>query len=232
MNKKSAQSILLLTGSIFALLLAFLAGGLSYRAGTLTKIKKVFIPDPQPTLPPTAIQPNFEFGFLDDPLPASLNSRSLEDTDNPLKFIVAGHIYGKPGDDEFHPALTLLTNIALLNEFDTDFMIFLGDMVWNPSEKTFNDLEMFIIDQINIPVFNAVGNHDVTKRDWYQSRYGSTVYAFKFKNQLFFILDTTLKSYDLTPNQFSFIEDTIKEHSSKSGSCSSINAPCSLPRRK
>ena len=73
MNKKSAQSILLLTGSIFALLLAFLAGGLSYRAGTLTKIKKVFIPDPQPTLPPTAIQPNFEFGFLDDPLPASLN---------------------------------------------------------------------------------------------------------------------------------------------------------------
>ena len=69
-------------------------------------------------------------------------------------------------------------------------MIFLGDMVWNPSEKTFNDLEMFIIDQINIPVFNAVGNHDVTKRDWYQSRYGSTVYASNLKINYFFLFLT------------------------------------------
>ena len=213
MKKKSTKLLFLVTGIIAALLLAFLAGGFSYRAGLFTSIKKLFIPTPQPTLPAAEIQPNFEFKFLDDPLPASMNSISLEDNDLPLTFLVAGHIYGKPGDEEFHPALTLLSNIALLKEIDPDFVAFLGDTVWRPSEENFNDLEMLIIDQMNIPVFNAVGNHDVTNRDLYQSRYGSTIYAYKLKNHLFFILDTTLNYYGLTPDQYSFIIDTIDEQS-------------------
>jgi len=214
MKKKSTKLLFLVTGFIAALLLAFLAGGFSYRAGFLTSIKQLFIPVPQPTSLPIEIQPLFEFKFLDDPFPASMNSLSIENNDLPLTFLVAGHIYGKPGDDEFHPALTLLSNIASLKEMDPDFVAFLGDTVWRPSEENFNYLEMLIIDQMNIPVFNAVGNHDVTNRDLYQDRYGSTVYAFKFKKQLFIILDTTLKNYDLSPNQYSFILDTIKEQSS------------------
>ncbi len=213
MNKKTTQLFLLITVLLAALLLAFLAGGFSYRIGLLTSIKQLFITAPQPTIPATAIQPNFDFNFLDDPLPASMNSISLENNNLPLRFLVAGHIYGKPGDEEFHPALTLLSNIALLKEIEPDFVVFLGDTIWKPSEDNFDDLEMFIIDQMNIPVFNAVGNHDVTNRDLYQDRYGRSVYAFKFKNQLFFILDTTLKYYDLTPNQYSFVSNTIKEQS-------------------
>ncbi len=213
MKKKKTRLFIITTSFLAALLLAFLAGGFSYRAGVFTSIKNLFIPTPQPTLPAAEIQPDFDFEFLDDPLPASMNSISLVNNDRPLKFLVGGHIYGKPGDEEFHPALTLLSNIALLKETEPDFVVFLGDTVWQPSEENFNDLETFILDQFNIPVFNAVGNHDVTKRDIYQDRYGSSVYAFKYKNQLFILLDTTLKYYDLTSSQYSFILDTIKEQS-------------------
>jgi len=213
MKEKSTRLIFLISVLLAALALGFIAGGFSYRIGLLSSIKQLVIPAPQPTIPATAIQPNFEIKFLDDPLPASMNSIPLEDNDRPLTFLVAGHIYGKPGDEEFHPALTLLSNIALLKRYDPDFAVFLGDTVWKPSAKNFNDLEMFIYDQMDIPVFNAVGNHDVTRRDMYQDRYGSTVYAFNYKNQLFIILDTTLKYYDLTPNQYSFVLDTIKEQS-------------------
>jgi len=201
-------------GFLIALMFAFLAGGYAYKAGILSKIKTIFIPAPQPTALATEIPTDFEYELLVDPLPASMNSRPLPTNDDTLRFLVAGHIYGKPGDEEFHPALTLLSNIALLKEIEHDFMVFLGDTVWHPSEENFSDLEMFILDQMETPVFNAVGNHDVTKRDLYQDLYGSSVYAFNYKNHLFVFLDTTLKYYDLTPKQYSFILDTIKEQPS------------------
>ena len=139
-----------------------------------------------------------------------MNSASLEANEESLMFIVAGHIYGKPGDDEFHPSPTLLRNISLLDMQNPDFVVFLGDTVWKPSEDNFDILDLLMLDPFDVPVFNAVGNHDVTKRDLYQSRYGSTVYAFKFKDQLFFILDTTLNYYDLNPDQLSFVKITIE----------------------
>ena len=210
---KNTRHILIIVGSSAALLLAFLAGGLSYRAGLLSDIKAIFIQAPPPTEKHPDIQPDFGFEFLNNPQLAALNSQQLPDNQTPLKFVVAGHIYGKPGEKEFHPAHTLLTNIALLKRIAPDFIILLGDTVWKPSEDSFNNLELLILNQFDVPVFNAVGNHDVTKRELYQSRYGDTVYAFSYKNQLFFILDTTLNYYDLTLDQYLFINKTIRGQS-------------------
>jgi len=139
-----------------------------------------------------------------------MNSAPLEDNEESLKFLVAGHIYGKPGDDEFHPSPSLLRNISLLDMQNPDFVVLLGDTVWKPSEDNFDLLDLLILDPVEVPVFNAVGNHDVTKRELYQSRYGNTIYAFTYKNQLFFILDTTLNYYDLNPDQLSFVKITIE----------------------
>jgi hypothetical protein len=199
-------------GSVVALLFAFLAGGYFYRTGILSDIKGFLLqPSPQPTEQKPELQPDFVLEFLDDPQAAAMNSRPLPDNKNHLKFLVAGHVYGKPGDEEFHPAPTLLTNIALLRNIDPDFVVFLGDTVWRPSQENFDLLQELILDQFDVPIFNAVGNHDVIKRDNYQSRYGKTIYAFRYKDQLFFILDTTLKYYDLTEDQYSFLTKTIQE---------------------
>ena len=195
------------------MLFAFLTGAYIYRVGIISDLKGMLLQPqtPSPTEMSPGIQANFAFEFLDDPQYTSMNSRPLIDNGNPLKFLVAGHVYGKPGDEEYHPAVTLLNNISLLRDSNPDFFILLGDTVWNPSEKSFNELDLLILDQFAIPIFNAVGNHDVTKRDLYQNRYGNTVYAFRFKNQLFFILDTTLQYYEVTTEQYTFIVETIQE---------------------
>lgn len=211
--KKNIKTPLIIVGLIGLLILAFLAGAYFYRAGILTQIKSRLLPQPTPTAAEITpeIVPDFNFQFLEDPGLAAMNSTPLENNDEPIKFLVSGHIYGKPGEDDFHPSPTLLRNISLLRLENPDFVVFLGDTVWKPSNENFDLLDLLILDPFEVPVFNAVGNHDVTKRDLYQSRYGNTVYAFVYKHQLFFILDTTLKYYDLNADQLSFVENTIED---------------------
>ena len=224
--------IIILT-SFLALILTFLAGGFAYRAGTFSMIKNLFAKPSSPTEAIPVEQPEFDFEFLTDPHPNSLNSASLINHDTPLKFILAGHIYGRPGDDQFHPSPSLLKNIALLKAQNPDFVVFLGDLVWKPSEENFDLLNLLVMDQFTVPVFNAVGNHDVTKRELYQTRYGNTVYAFRYKDHLFLVLDTTLDYYQLTTDQYDFIMSQIQDQRSRPRSSSPAYAPCAtLLRRK
>ncbi len=201
--KKNIKMPLIIAGFLGIIILSFLAGAFFYRTGFLSQIKSRLLPQPTQPIAESIpeIEPDFDFQFLDDPVLAAMNSAPLEDNKESLKFLVAGHIYGKPGDDEFHPAPSLLRNISLLRMQNPDFVVFLGDTVWKPSQDNFDVLDLLILDPFEVPVFNAVGNHDVTKRDLYQSRYGNTVYAFTYKDQLFIILDTTLNYYDLDIDQ-------------------------------
>lgn len=195
--------------------LSFLAGAVTYRAGVLSDLKSRLLPPP-PTLVPSSPTPDvdmdFSMKYLEDPIGVAMNSLPLEDDQEPLKFLVAGHIYGNPGDEEFHPAVTLINNVALLRSHNPDFVAFLGDTVWKPEGENFNALELLILNPFQVPIYNAVGNHDVTKREIYQARYGSTVFGFRYKNQSFIFLDTTLHYYDLNPDQFAFIKNIIEDH--------------------
>jgi hypothetical protein len=211
--KRTSKLVLYTIGILIIIIAAFLAGAISYRSGIISEIRSRLLPQPTqtPALPTLEIDPGFSFEFIEDPSEAAMNSIPLQDDHKPVKFLVSGHVYGKPGDDEFHPAITLINNVALLRNLEPDFMVFLGDTVWKPTAENFNTLELLVLDPLKIPVFNAVGNHDVTKRDVYQTRYGNTVFAFEFKNQLIFFLDTTLIYYELSPGQLSFIRDTIED---------------------
>ena len=212
--KKKTQILLIPAAALLALLGAFLAGACAYKLGYLSEVKRILLqPSPQPTETVQVIQPDFSFELLDDPTGAAMNDKALPENETPLKFLVAGHIYGKPGEDAFHPSPNLINNVSLLDKLDADFMVFLGDTVWKPTEENFDVLAALVLDPLDMPVFNAVGNHDVTKRDIYQERFGSTVFAFQYKQQLFLFLDTTLKYYDLTEDEYTFIRDVIQERS-------------------
>ena len=174
---KTLKMPLIIAGFIGTITLSFLAGALFYRAGFLSQIKSWFLPQPTQSIAESTpkIEPAFNYQIIDDPGSAAMNSAPLKDNQEPLKFLVAGHIYGKPGDDEFHPAPTFLRNISLLGMQNPDFVVLLGDTVWKPSQENFDVLDLLILESFDVPVFNAVGNHDVTKRDLYHSRYGNTV---------------------------------------------------------
>jgi hypothetical protein len=212
--KEIFKPLFFIIGLLTIIAASFLAGALAYRSGMISDLKSLLLPDPEPTYTPTLptqeINTDYGFELLDDPSEGSMNSIPLEDNGQPIKFLVAGHVYGRPGDEEYHPATTLINNIALLRNLDPDFIVLLGDTVWKPQVENFEILDSLVLDPLQVPVFNAVGNHDVTKREIYQARYGSTVFGFVFKDQLFIFLDTTLQYYDLNPDQLDFVRENIE----------------------
>lgn len=210
---KKSQLPLIIIGLLAIIGLSFLAGAFFYRSGMLSEFKTLLIPQATqtPLLPEPEVQIEFDFEFLEDPNTATMNSVPLVDNLEPLRFMVAGHIYGAPGDEEFHPSPTFINHVSTLRDLDPDFMVLLGDTVWKPKEDNFDILDLLVLEPLQVPIYNAVGNHDVTKRDIYQARYGNTAYAFKFKDQLFLFLDTTLKYYDLDAEQLAFVQNTIED---------------------
>ena len=209
MKKKSLTILFAFTIA----LLSFIAGGFVCRAGVFSTIKQSLIslqPIETPTTVPE-IEPSFSFEFLNNPSLASLNRIRLDENSKPLKFLVAGHIYDKLDESSSYPAMTLLANLALFREEDFDMLFLLGDIVWNSTNENFENLEKYFLTQVKIPIFNAVGNHDVARREIYEERYGSTVYAFEYKQNLFIILDTNLKYYDLTSDEVTFIKSVITD---------------------
>ncbi|MBI9050605.1 MAG: metallophosphoesterase [Anaerolineaceae bacterium] len=139
----------------------------------------------------------------------SLNEIPLQDNRNPLSFFVAGHVYGNINKDEFHPSMSLVTNVQRINELNPDMVVLLGDMVMKSTNREFLNVEDNLLGYFTMPVFNVVGNHDVLDRKIYENRYGKTVYSFIFKNYLFLFLDSNQKICKLTEEQYQFISDEI-----------------------
>lgn len=140
----------------------------------------------------------------------SLNDKALIDSEKPLKFFVAGHIYGNPNVKEvYHPATTLLTNVQLMNQFNLDMVVLLGDIVKESTEENFDLFTNNFLDFVQVPVFNAVGNHDVGNRDLYIKKYGETTFSFIYKEHLFIFLDTNLELFSLDENQLNYIQNEI-----------------------
>jgi hypothetical protein len=140
----------------------------------------------------------------------SLNELPLEVDHDPLSFLVAGHVYGSHDENELHPALNLLTNVQLINKMDLDMVLILGDMVPDSTEEEFNNFEYYFLSYLDVPVFNAVGNHDVAYRDVYLRRYGETVYSFSHKDHLFIFLDTTIEYCSITSDQYEYISAVVE----------------------
>ena len=208
-NQKILVGVLI---SVIVISAAFFGGRIALRAGLYGKVKRLFVEPPQPTLTPPEIEIEFDLLLLDDPQTAAMNGQDLPENQLPVSFLVAGHIYGRPGENKPHPAQSLVTHLPELIDLKPDFLVLLGDIVWKPSDTNFDLVEDLILDQFDVPVFNAVGNHDVTKREIYSSRYGDTIFAFLYKNQLFIILDTTLKYAEVTSDQYDFILEMVEEH--------------------
>jgi hypothetical protein len=146
----------------------------------------------------------------------SLNNKVLIDTGKPLKFLVAGHIYGNPYENNtYHPATTLLTNLQLFNQLDFDMVVLLGDIVKESNEDHFDNFTNNFLDFLKVPVLNAVGDHDVGSRVLYLDKFGETTFSFVYKEYLFIFLDTNLRTFSLDEKQLNYIQETINSVSNK-----------------
>jgi 3',5'-cyclic AMP phosphodiesterase CpdA len=128
-----------------------------------------------------------------------------------FKFIIFSHAYGHAHVTDDMPSVNLLNHLEALKAYEPDFFISLGDMVQNGKEDQFTIFKQSFLEKIDVPVFNAVGNHDVQNRQVYTDIFGPTSYSFQYGNAVFFVLDTEIDQCNITGEQQRMLEQGIAE---------------------
>jgi len=132
---------------------------------------------------------------------------------NPYSFFIAGHTCGKPGVNNagLHPPFKDKFEY-IQNRTEIKFGILTGDIV--QLDITANDWDEVDtdIDTLGLPVYFAVGNHDMENRPLFESRYGITYYHFIYENDLFIILDPNINGWSITGEQQEFLENVVNDN--------------------
>ncbi|MCK4248204.1 MAG: metallophosphoesterase [Candidatus Omnitrophica bacterium] len=104
---------------------------------------------------------------------------------------MAGHLYGA---SEKHnsslPAESILANIDLINQTNSKLFVLLGDNFRETTPLHVLNFKKNFALKTTIPIFNSVGNHDVTDRTLYEQNFGKTYFDFTYNQELFVFLDT------------------------------------------
>ncbi len=128
-------------------------------------------------------------------------------------FFIAGHTYGKPGVNNIglHPPFKQKFGY-IKSRSEIKFGVLTGDIVSpNPQAHDWDEVDADI-DLLGLPVYFAVGNHDMENRPLYESRYGDTYYYFIFHNDLFLILDPNIDHWNISGEQLEFMKNVVNEN--------------------
>ncbi len=123
-------------------------------------------------------------------------------------FFVAGHTYGVPEVDNpgVHPPFKAL--LPQLNSSRLDFGVFTGDIVIRSTPANWDEIDADLA-ELTPPVHFVVGNHEMTGKDVFVSRYGPTYYGFEHRGDLFIVLDGELNQDGIVGEQMTFLQDTL-----------------------
>lgn len=132
--------------------------------------------------------------------------------DTLYSFFVAGHSYGNPSN----PSDGLFDNFVsifpyLQSRNDLKFGVLTGDVVKNPSEEAWDSVDDDI-SELGLPIYFAVGNHDIRDRDLFEQRYGETYFTFIYQNDLFIILDPNIEEWNISQDQLDMISDAFDDY--------------------
>ncbi len=134
------------------------------------------------------------------------NKIKLNDSVKSYSFIVSGHFHGQSSNTSTFPAATLLANIDTLNAMKPLFLMSLGDMFIDVDETYIDHYKNSFFSKINFPLFNSVGNHDLSNGNLYEKVYGKTFYSFEVGHELFIVLNTELNDGSIKGEQLEFLE--------------------------
>jgi hypothetical protein len=151
-----------------------------------------------------------------DTLVSPFNGRAVSVADGKeYEFIVTGHLHGASGSRSGFPASSLLANIDTLNTLNPSFMVCLGDLFLDVTEENIANYERSFFRRISFPLFNVVGNHDVS--DLYDKRFGSRFYSFQIGSEIFIFLDTEANDGSISGEQYEFLEMQLQEAGTNAG---------------
>ena len=124
-------------------------------------------------------------------------------------FLVAGHVYGDPGDFTlgFYPPFK--DHIPYIQEYEKmRYAFFTGDVVRSGSDQSHWDEFFEDVETLGIEYHIAAGNHD--RGDLFLEHFGQYYYDFREGDNLFIILSPT--SWNIEGEQLEYLIHTLDDH--------------------
>ena len=146
-------------------------------------------------------------------------SLSIEKDQTEFSFLAAGHTYGNPSESLF-PCPSLINYVDRINTSSASFLMLLGDNYRVADSLNILTFKQSFLNKIEIPVFNALGNHDIYVREYatYKKNFTeNTYYSFIINSSLFIVLDTELALTNdqtdgsITGDQLTFLKETLDQ---------------------
>lgn len=128
-----------------------------------------------------------------------------------FSFLVSGHFHGSSQNTSGFPAATLLANLGMINQSGCVFLGSTGDLFLDVT-KNIPQYKMSFFEKLKIPLFNAVGNHDLTGNT-YQDNFGNTWFSFDLARSRFIFLDTEESDGSIKGDQLSFLKKALNTKS-------------------
>jgi hypothetical protein len=139
------------------------------------------------------------------------NKLLISDTLVNYSFIVSGHFHGASTNISTYPASTLLANIDTLNKLKPSFLVSLGDLFLDVNNIYIDHYQKSLFNKLQMPLFNAVGNHDLSNGNIYETMFGPTFYSFTLRSELFIVLNTELNDGSIKDKQLTFLKDVLNK---------------------
>ncbi|MCW3102607.1 MAG: hypothetical protein JWO09_1047 [Bacteroidetes bacterium] len=139
------------------------------------------------------------------------NRLELKDTSDTYSFIVSGHFHGASTNLSTFPAATVLANTDTLNSFQPAFLLTLGDVFLDLDKNYIEHYRRSLFSKLKMPVFNAVGNHDLSNGDMYEKTFGATWYFFTAGSELFIVLNTEKNDGSIDGAQLEMLQNALKK---------------------
>lgn len=126
----------------------------------------------------------------------------------PYAFFVAGHTYGVPDTESSGIYPLFKAQFPQLQESGADFGVLTGDVVIHGSAGEWDDVDADLA-ELEMPIYFAVGNHDMRDRERFTARYGPTYHSLEYQGDLFIFLDSELTTGTIQGAQLDFLKDTL-----------------------
>jgi len=126
--------------------------------------------------------------------------------------LIAGHLYGAPENGRsVFPSASILGMLYEINSMDCSFFVSLGDNFRRANDIQMINYKKSFANQLNFPIVNAVGNHDITDRKKYVNNFGNTYYDFVYGSELYIFLDSELDHSKIMGDQLNYFINVIKQ---------------------
>ncbi|QDU65349.1 metallophosphoesterase family protein [Engelhardtia mirabilis] len=162
-----------------------------------------------------------------EPPVSTFNGRALPQDEvwDDYSFAIVGHL--RAGPDDPSPNQRMRDHTDRLLATDPSLVVSLGDMYYSISEQRLADFRAWVQDELPVPFFNAVGNHDIqiggdrladgslASRIYdvqaYCAEFGATYYEFRLGSALFVFLDfESAGAFGMDEAQVAWLDDVLE----------------------